>query len=191
MPRIVRRLGGIPFSVVADRGGGRPDPWRGYRLCLDHARDRDASHVVVIQDDAVPCFDFPCWLECRTADEPDVPLVLFLAAQPRRTALAATQARKTGSVFAPLRPGDFMPAVAVSWPKQTIDGLTSWAAGWAGRHTRSDDHMLGQWQRDTRARVLVTVPSLVQHPDDTRSLIGNGNGSAGRNPARTALFWDG
>ena len=49
--------------------------------------------------------------------------------------------------------------------------------------------MLGRWHRETRVRVLVAVPSIVQHPDDVRSLIGNGVGAHGRNPARTALFF--
>lgn len=191
LPRIVRKLDGLPYTVVRDDGPGRPDPWRGYRACLELADNLDATHAVILQDDAIPCFDFACWLNCRIEEEPDAILVLFLAAQPRLTAAAATQALRARQVFASLHARDFMPAVGVSWPIGIARDVVEWAGSHNGRTTRSDDHMLGQWHRAAKTKVLVTVPSLVQHPDDVPSLVGNGNGAGGRNPARVALHWDG
>jgi hypothetical protein len=50
---------------------------------------------------------------------------------------------------------------------------------------RSDDAMGGRWMRTTRQRVVATIPSLVEHPDDAPSTIARKPGG------RTALFWHG
>ena len=180
----------LPTTVVEDPGGRRPDPWRCYRACLAAADAQNADHVVIVQDDAIPCFDFSCWLNCLIRQEPEAVLVLFMSAMPRTTAAASSRALNRRQPFAPLHRSDFMPAVGICWPIGLARAARDWADAFKGRHTRSDDHMLGQWHRDQKPRVLVTVPSLIQHPDDTPSLIGNGNGSNGRNRHRTALFFN-
>lgn len=190
------RLDGLAATVVADDGPAR-DPWRGHRRCLAKmaevtywSGDRFVaySHLVVIQDDAIPCPAFRCELECAIAAEPDATLVLFLAAQPKLTAMAATRAFKDGEPFAALHPRDWLPAVAVCYPAAHVADILNWADQDKGRASRSDDHMLGRWHRERKPRVLAMVPSLVDHPDDVPSVIGNGAGSHGRNPARVALF---
>jgi hypothetical protein len=113
-----------------------------------------------------------------------------MAAHPRLTALAAKRAAAERQPFVELHRRDFLPAVAVSYPAGELSNLRAWIAGNTGRISRSDDFMLGRWAREWKRRVLVAVPSIVQHPDDTPSLIGNGVGAHGRNPARTALFFD-
>jgi hypothetical protein len=195
LSRLREGLAPLDVQVVCDEGEGKPDPWRGYRLCLAAAVASARPHVLVVQDDAIPCFDFACHLNCAIAERPDAVLVLFLAAQPRLTSLAADRARAAREAFAPLHPRDWMPAVAVCYPLAVAERILAWTDAVAGRHSRSDDHMLGRWHREQArqagVQVLVTVPSLVQHPDDVPSLIGNGNGSHGRNPSRVARHWDG
>jgi hypothetical protein len=192
LPRLTDAVAPLDYLVITDDGGGKADPWRGYLLCLQAAAASDTDHVVVIQDDAIACFDFACHLRCAIEEEPESALVLFLAAQPRLTAHAAMAARRGQEMFVRLHPQErFMPAVAVAYPREITEQILAWSERATGRKSRSDDHMLGRWARETNARVLVTVPSLVQHPDDVPSVIGNGNGSHGRNPARVALLWDG
>jgi hypothetical protein len=195
LPRLTDAVAPLPVRVVEDDGEGKPDPWRCYRACLRAAVDHDGTHAAIVQDDAVPCYDFACHLDCAIGERPDAVLVLFLAAQPRLTSLAADRALHTGDPFAPLHLRDWMPAVAVSYPVAVAERILAWTDTVTGRHSRSDDHMLGRWHREQAHRagvhVLVTVPSLVQHPDDVPSLIGNGNGSHGRNPSRVARHWDG
>jgi hypothetical protein len=188
--RLVDGVAPLDTLVVVDEGE-KADPWRGYRRCLEAGVASGREHVAVVQDDAIPCFDFACHLGCVIEEDPGAALVLFLAAQPRLTAHAAVAARRDRVTFAPLHARDWLPAVAVCYPRQMCEQILEWSGSVSGRHSRSDDHMLGRWARETGARVLVTVPSLVQHPDDVPSVIGNGNGSHGRNPARVALHWDG
>jgi hypothetical protein len=59
------------------------------------------------------------------------------------------------------------------------------------RHdVRSDDAVAGLWQRTFRERIIVTVPSLVEHPDDVESTVGL-RARAGADAGRVALKWVG
>jgi hypothetical protein len=168
-----------------------PNPWGGYMKCLASVR-RGYSHVCIIQDDAVVCRNLPRAVELIAAAEPHVPIVLYLGMLPPNK-LPALKAGKEGKRFVDLLPSSFMPVVAVLWPA----GLAAEFLAWSGNpellrrrnglsvNERSDDAMAGRWMRQTRQRVVATIPSLVEHPDDAPSTIG-------RNPGgRTALFWHG
>lgn len=187
LPRLLAGLDGLPVEVVPD-AGDPPDPWRGHLRCLERMPE-SFTHLVVIQDDAIVCDEFACELHCSIEAEPDATLVLFLASQPRLTAMAANRAVEAGDPFAPLHHRDYMPAVGISYPAAHVADVLDWNSQPRARRSRSDDFMLGQWHRDRNPRVLVCVPSLVQHPDDVPSVIGNGLGAHGRNRARTALHW--
>jgi hypothetical protein len=190
LPRLTERLARLEHTVIPD-DGPPPDPWRGHRKCLAAISDRpEITHLVVVQDDAIPCDEFECELHCAIEAQPDATLMLFLAAQPRMTAHAARLAWQDGEPFALKAQRDYCPAVGISYPAAHVADILEWnAADTARRQSRSDDYMLGRWHRERNPRILVTVPSLIQHPDDVPSVVGNGLGAKGRNPARTALFW--
>lgn len=68
---------------------------------------------------------------------------------------------------------DFMPVVAVLWPRTKVEEFLEWSkdAKLPGLpNPRSDDAVAGSWMKFTRQTVLATVPSLVEHPDDTVSV---------------------
>jgi hypothetical protein len=190
--RLLEGLAGLEVATVPDYGPTK-DPWRGHLRCLESfaARiERDSfTHLAVIQDDALVCDEFECELHCVLEAEPDATLMLFLAAQPRMTAQAARDAAAAGEPFAVKATRDYLPAVGISYPAAHVADILEWHAADKAKQSRSDDFMLGRWHRERAPRVLATVPSLVQHPDDVPSVIGNGLGARGRNPARTALFW--
>lgn len=177
-------------EVITDTPDAPPNPWRCYRACLEHAVLRTGyTHAVILQDDAVPCESFEAELLCAINDEPDALLVLWIGAQPAMTGVAVKRAWLDGGCFAHVAHRDWVPAVGTCMPIETARDILEWADGYKRRASRSDDFMLGEWKRHRSSTVLVTVPSIVQHPDDTPSLIGNGAGAHGRNPARTALFF--
>lgn len=66
---------------------------------------------------------------------------------------------------------DFIPAVAVLWPRAKAEHLLRWTSkgydlpGLRPPY-RSDDAVMGAWMRFTKQDVFVTMPSLVEHPDD-------------------------
>ncbi len=187
LPRLTGRLGQLEHEIVPD-DGPPPDPWRGHRKCLERHRE-PFTHLVVIQDDAIPCPAFECELRCALEQEPDATLMLFLGAQPRLTAQAAMRALDAGESFAAKHPRDYCPVVGISYPAAHAADILAWNEEPNGRRSKSDDFMIGRWHRERQHRILATVPSLVDHPDDVPSVVGNGLGARGRNPSRTALIF--
>jgi len=166
-----------------------PSPWDGYRVCLSDLPD--CSHLLVIQDDAVPCRNFGSAVEQIAARHPSTPVCLFLARLPRRTSRDATLALKAGQRYVPLFIRDFCPVVAMLWPKEKAEEFMFWArdARLPGQpNPRSDDAVVGRWMLMTKQTILVTVPSLVQHPDMEPSLIGR-RPAWGKDSGRVALHF--
>ena len=145
-----------------------PDPWANYRACLDF--QGDSSHLLIVQDDAIPASGF---VEAvgRIADRhPDTPTCLFLGALPATTATLARRA-KPDVRYVPLTVGSFMPLVCVLWPTHVARSFIDWTETARGM-TRADDGNAAKWARATKQQVWVSVPSLVQHDDDEPSVKG-------------------
>lgn len=200
--RLTGSLDGFRVEVVESERRNPPSPWATYRRCLERACELACdgyTHATIIQDDAIVCRAFAQELDAAIADLPDAVLVLFLASSPTSLADLARSSRSLRADYAKLPPPRlipptmFLPAVAVTWPMDAIADVLDWQEKYAGVTRRSDDHMLGRWAADEHrsATIAVTVPSLVQHPDDVYSLVGNGAGARGRNPSRSALFFAG
>lgn len=166
---------GLPTSVVADHGPLPSNPWRGYQLCLERVATDVAEFGVIIQDDAVLCQNFgPAIVRIADAND-DTPVVLFIASLPRKTATDALRAVKRHVHYVDLFIRDFCPVVGMLWPREKAAQLLEWtktAKLPGGTEPRSDDAVVGRWKLINKERIRVTVPSLVQHPDQVESLIG-------------------
>ena len=180
---------GLPTEVVTDHG---PDhnPWRGYKLCLERLASDTAEYGVILQDDTVLCKNFgPATLRVAKANG-DTPVVLFLGALPIPTASAAKQAAKRGEHYVDLKWRDFCPAVGMLWPRTKAIEFLAWAETTkrGPSNPRSDDAHIGYWVEETRQRVRVTVPSLVQHPDYD-SIVHPKRAKSGKDRGRVALMF--
>jgi hypothetical protein len=146
-----------------------PDPWSGYKRCLERIPPF-ASHLLIVQDDAVPVSGFAD-AAVRIADaHPDSPVCLFLGALPSAAASLARRA-KPDVRYVPLTVGSFMPLVCVLWPAHVARSFLEWS-GTARGMTRADDGNAARWMRATRTQVMVAVPSIVQHDDGEPSVKG-------------------
>lgn len=145
-----------------------PDPWAGYKQCLDYGGE--ASHLLIVQDDAIPTPNFG--VACRRiADRwPDSPVCLFCGSLPSSTATRIRRA-KPEQRYVPLTVGSFMPLVAVLWPVHKAHEFLRWSLT-ARPITRADDGNAGKWVRRMKQQVMVTVPSIVQHDDSAASVKG-------------------
>jgi hypothetical protein len=185
IPPLLEALAPLPTEVIA-HVSDPPSPWDGYKLCLSDLPD--CSHLLVIQDDAIPCRNFVPALK-QIAVTNDVPVCLFLARLPRRTSTDATKALKANRRYVTLFIRDFVPVVAVLWPRAKAQEFMVWAqnAKLPGQpNPRSDDAVVGRWMMTTRQEIRTTCPSLVEHPDMEASLIGR-QPSWGKDPGRVAL----
>lgn len=163
-----------------------PNPWRCYRECILSIPD-DATHALIVQDDAVPHPDFPAVLERCVAARPDRIVCFFIATHPVRGARRALEAYAAGSPWSELLTTEFLPVIATVWPAELARTFLAWADARARPGSRSDDGLAGRFIRAHGVRPLATVPCLVDHPDVERSLIGK-RAMAGRNRARVALI---
>jgi hypothetical protein len=153
-----------------------------------------ATHVAVLQDDAVACHNLVPALHRIAESRPDDVVCLFLGGLPRRTAAKARELCAKGHRYVDVHGADFVPVVATMWPTPVAQSFLNWCdenpLRLGHRDPRSDDAVAGRWMRYTRHKVVCTIPSLVQHPDDVPSTIGKRAG-AGADRNRVALHWIG
>jgi hypothetical protein len=160
-----------------------PDPWAGYRQALSNLPD--CSHVLVIQDDALPVPNFAQAVEQIAERQPDTPVCLFMGAYPASTAAAIRRA-KMRDRYQPLLPSSFVPLVACLWPRPVAERFLHWGRG--RKLSRADDGNASKWMRATRQPFLVAVPSIVEHNDFVPSVKGGREHVPGAESWRSALF---
>lgn len=185
LPRLLHHLDPLLGVEVVEHTSHPPDPWAGYKRCLTDLPD--CSHVLVIQDDAVPVPGFAEVLPQIAERHPDTPVCLWMSAIP---ASAAARARRAWGKqrYIPLGPAPFVPLVAVLWPCHLAAAFARWAET-AARLTRADDGNAARWMKQARVEFAVCVPSIVEHDDFTPTVKGGTRKeSQGRARDRVALL---
>lgn len=196
--RLIAGISSPETEVIIDDGSPSPGswivppagPWRGYTKCLDNLSQ--TGHVVVIQDDAIVCRNFTQAVEKIVETKPTNVICLFV---PGAAMLTARAMRSEPGPFCQLAFRDsFMPVVAVLWPVDSARLFIEWTRDQKlpgmPRPPQSDDAVAGLWRRSMREQILVTNPSLVQHPDDVESTIGRPT-KYGKDKGRVAAIYIG
>jgi hypothetical protein len=156
-----------------------PSPWEGYKQALQSGIDdsTEPTHLLVLQEDVKVSRNLPPAVEKIATTFPDDPVCLFISWLPRNVSAQCTKDLAQGKRYTLIQPGSrFAPVIAVLWPVHRAASFLEWAKtaslpGIRGE-CRSDDAAFGHWIASTQARVWVTNPSLVEHPDKVDSLIG-------------------
>lgn len=174
--------------VVTDPAPDDPisNPMRCYRACIEQI-PADATHALIVQDDAIPHNDFPTVVGRCVEARPDRIIAYFVASHPVRGARKMLEAYGAGAAWSELFSTEFLPVIATSWPADLAREFLAWSDAHGRPGSRSDDGQAGRFIRNRSIRPLATIPSLVEHPDVERSLIGK-RAMAGKNPARVALI---
>lgn len=177
---------------MVDHDVADPNPWRNYVRCLTDPPE-GATHLLVIQDDTLPCVRFTEALDSVVMARPDTVLSLFVGGLRNRTTTDFTRALGDGRPWSRINFRDIHHVVALVWPVGLSASFLEWAETSrvpSPKPYRSDDMVVGYWARTTRREVWATVPCLVEHPDDTPSTIRArawGRGDRGRR----AVHWIG
>ncbi len=113
-------------------------------------------------------------------------------------ARAVMQACAAGERWVLLPGQEWVPVVATVLPRRLVEEMRAWAIeNKLGAWERGDDALVGRfcrepgknlWREDRQ--VWAAVPSLVDHDDVVKSLVGNPN-FGGLNPQRVACCWAG
>lgn len=190
LPSLVDRLAPLSAAIVTDPDpAGKPSPWRCYRECLRAERRSDATHLLIVQDDAEPCVGFGVAVTRAIESRPDKPIAFFVSGALLDSAGAILRAGKARKRWVDLSPySAAFPCVATSWPVALIPELLRFAEDKGfDEKTRADDGVLARFLQAKRIWPLATVPPLVQHPDLVPSLNG-ARAHAGRNQHRRACL---
>ena len=173
--RLVAQLSAFEdLEVVADpQPDGPTDSWRSHRRCLE-SMSAGATHLLVLQDDAVVMHGFAQKMAHAIAQQPDAVLCAFTPgfAYLQR---AFEQAKKERRSFHPLQVGAFTPLVAVSYPAAFVEGLLDWADHRANPRQRrqlrgADDGVVALYCRTAKIQPLLMVPSIVEHDAEVSSV---------------------
>lgn len=185
LDRLVVSLPGV--QVVEDPDPrGQPNPWRCYQRCLEVAAGLEGP-TTIVQDDVVLCDGFAEIAPVAAAVHPGW-LTAFYVQWWGLSGNQAKMASGQGRRFAPITRHEWMPVVATCWPEGAPAECLTWLAEKPGAVTRSDDHNVGRWLRKSQRRAVGTVPCLVDHMDDTPSLIRTRSQRVGGR--RAAVPWD-
>lgn len=183
LPALLERLPSGAVVVTDPEPDGIPNPWRCYRACLQAIQD-EATHVLIVQDDALPHPDFPLVVTRCVEARPDRIVCFFVTSHAVQGARRMLQSQ---SPWVEMLPTEYLPVVATSWPVEQARAFYAWTEKMIVPTKRSDDGIAGRWIRHHSVRPIATVPCLVQHPDMEPSLIGK-RAMAGKNPIRVAII---
>lgn len=134
-----------------------------------------ATHLIVVQDDAIPCHGFATRTWGAVTLKPDAILALFTPGFPFLQR-KVDHARRLGDAFFALPPAAFVPLVAIVYPRGHVEGLlahtdaTHWPRAKIQRLGTADDAILSGYVRGLRIQALATCPSLVDHRSDIPSV---------------------
>ncbi len=177
--RLVERLGGwasirentVGFEVIVDFE--RKGPWLPARKVWSAASGQ-ATHHLLLQDDAWPCHDFWSVLRSVITAAPDQIITLFTI---RKTVVDAAD---RGDHFLQVREAS---GVAVVMPVGIAVSFVEWSDRMVPLEIRPDDVRVSLFAEATGRRVVTTVPSIVDHRDEGVSLVKHAGG-------RVALVYD-
>lgn len=174
--------------------GARTSPWRTYRHCLEtlpgfasgFMAAGSATHVWVVQEDAVLCRGFLPAFHAAVAARPDRVIAFFISGQPPEHSQRVLEACARDEPWAELDYMRWLSAVATCWPVRCIHPMLRFVDSqkWPESFT-ADDEIIRRYLRAANEVPLATVPSLVQHPDLVPSLIGRRD-RQGNDPGRVA-----
>jgi hypothetical protein len=153
---------------VKDPGGPKTSTWRTHRLCLEQVGD--ASHLLVIQDDAWPCDGFDEAVVSAVEERPEAVVCLFTPGA-SNALRAFEQARRRGDRWVPWRAGPYVPLVATVYPAEVARAIPAFADSRKIHVGRADDAVIATYVRAHRIPVYCTVPCLVQHRDELPSVM--------------------
>lgn len=187
---LLPHLHGLPDPAVItdpDPRARRPSSWRTHRACLE-STPADATHLLVLQDDAWPCEDFAEKALEAIAEKPDRLIALFVPGVSYLTR-QVNVARLRQQPWLELPRTSFVPLVGVVYPADHARRIPGFAdARRIGPH-RADDAVVATYARAHKLSAVATLPSLVEHRDEVPSTMRMPHGRA--RPHRVAAWFEG
>lgn len=173
LARLLPRLPSETEVITDHPEDGVKRPMRGYLKCLENP-PVNATHLCVIQDDALPCREAARRIGEAVGERPSDVVSLFVGGLPGRTRKDFWAAQAAGERWSSIWFREIHHVVALVWPIELVNDFLAWyktARIPIPIPHNSDDAVVGYWARTQRRLFWATVPCLVEHPDDLPSTI--------------------
>lgn len=178
---------GADVEVVTDPDPRHPfpSPWRTYQHALERTPIR-ATHRLILQDDVRVCRDFAVTAARAIQARPDRLIAFFVSGRLQEHIRAVTAACDADVPWCELGYLSWCPAVALAWPIRLVPAILNFVdkQQWPPEF-RADDEIVGRFLRFAKEHPLASVPSLVEHPDLSPSLVSK-RAAYGQDPGRIA-----
>jgi hypothetical protein len=151
-----------PGAAIVSRCGG-VTPSEDYPALIELALTLGRPWILAIEDDAWPAPDFGDRL-AEVIDHADATAAGAVTLFSRRQADIDIMAR--GERWRTQAPRSLLMIQALLLCGSVVRGFCAWAPSWYAanpEHRHAADMLIGEWLALRRARLLVHVPSLVQH----------------------------
>jgi GR25 family glycosyltransferase involved in LPS biosynthesis len=157
--------------VVEDpEPGGPRNAWRSHRACLE-ATPAGATHLLVLQDDALPGEGFHDAIMEAISERPESVLLPFVQGF-NYLRKQMREARTAGETFMRFHPRSFCPVVAIVYPATVASDLLAWAER-TGHRRGADDGIVAFYCKARRIVPAAMVPCICDHDEDIQS-VGSG-----------------
>ncbi|SNS62430.1 hypothetical protein SAMN05216276_1012170 [Streptosporangium subroseum] len=165
LPRLVRACAPLRPRVVSDPDPtGPPSPLRTAKRAWAAVPD-DATHHLVLQDDAAPTAGFAGYLADALARRPRHAVALYSNWNSPQNSYLVRRAAAAGSPWAPLAPAEWVPTQGLVLPAAQARELAAFLAPIPDA-IRDDDEMVALFCQERGIPVVATVPHLVDHADE-------------------------
>ena len=138
-----------------------PSAWRAHRACLEAMTDH-ASHLLVLQDDAIPVPSFLPRMKEGIAARPESILLAFVPGF-KNYVVEFMKAKQDGRTLIPFLVRAIVPVVAILYPADVVRGLIHWTDENFRRVSGADDGVVATYCRKRKLQPYAFVPSLCDH----------------------------
>ncbi|MFI6183790.1 hypothetical protein ACIA8R_50235 [Nonomuraea sp. NPDC051191] len=170
---LAERCGPLTPVLVRDPDpDATPSPLRTAKLAWA-AAPPDATHHLVLQDDAVIAQDFAAQLRSVVAQRPDHGIALYVNHVSLRNSYRVRRAAALGSCWAPVSRHEYTPTLGFVLPAHHARALATYLRTLPDEF-RADDEAVTVFCRKQGIPVTAAVPNLLDHAD-LPSIAGNDN----------------
>lgn len=180
LPALTRALEPLPTTIVTDPGADEPrrSCWRCFRACLE-ALPENVSHVLILEDDAIVCEDFPAGLERIAAARPNDTIALWVSSfRCLGLGIPLKRQREPDKAIWLKMELRLVPVVALLFPLEIARRFRDWSTLNPELCKPEDNWAVTNFLKAERIPLFAPLPSPIGHDTREPSVLGSGLKSA-------------
>ena len=180
---------GEPVEVVVDPEPRRLDPWKNWVRALRHGQTLGSDHLLVLENDILPCRDFLASVRKAIEAKPDDFLRFYSPLENVVESRTYEEGMRQKYRWIPFVHWGGVQAVVI--PVPWIEGFVEWGESFPVYGKFPDGRLAAWLWKKVHKPAWTTLPSLVEHTQP--SLMGNSKHRAtwflGENESALGIAW--